>query len=76
LSRQDPKFAAAGKVALDPAELLAAFELQLPDVQSERREAIARFLAGAPDWREARERLGGAFAEPPAETGLSGRKAS
>jgi hypothetical protein len=76
LSRQESKFAAAGEAPLDPAELLAAFEAQLANAKGDRREAIARFLAGAPDWREARERLSGAFAEPGGETGLNGRKAS
>jgi hypothetical protein len=74
LSRPDSKFTAAGEAPLDPAELLAAFEAQLALAKGDRREAFARFIAGAPDWREARESLSGAFADGGAATKLSGGK--
>jgi hypothetical protein len=74
LSRPDSKFTAAGEAPLDPAELVAAFEAQLALAKGDRRDAFARFIAGAPDWREARESLSGAFADEGAATKLSGGK--
>jgi hypothetical protein len=50
---------------MDAAELVAAFEAQLASVRGDRKVAIARLLAAAPGWREARDLLGGAFAETP-----------
>jgi hypothetical protein len=60
LSRPESKFTPAG-AALDAAELLAAFEAQLAGARGDRRDAIARLLSAAPDWREARDLLRGAF---------------
>jgi len=40
--------------------------------KGDRRDAFARFIAGAPDWREARQSLSGAFADGGAVTKLSG----
>ncbi|NUT01244.1 MAG: hypothetical protein HOP96_09735 [Sphingomonas sp.] len=48
---------------MDAAELLAAFEAQLANARGDRKLAIARLLAAGPGWREARDVLGGAFAE-------------
>jgi hypothetical protein len=59
---------------LDAAELLAAFEAQLAGARGERRDAIARLLSAAPDWREARDLLRGAFAEDESEQELRDRK--
>ena len=75
MSREDLKFTAATEAALDAAELLAALGAQGTDGAEDRRAAIARFLAAAPDWREAREALGGAFAASGGRDRLSGRKA-
>ena len=75
LSRPDSKFAAAAPAALDAAELVAAFEAQLASAKGDRRVAIAALLAAAPGWREARDLLGGAFAEGASETGLKDDKA-
>ena len=61
MSRPESKISAAGP-ALDAAELVAAFEAQLASARCDRRDAIARLLSAAPDWREARDLLGGAFA--------------
>ena len=55
-------FTAAGETAPDAAELLAALGAQSASDKPDRREAIARFLSNAPDWREARDCCGGAFA--------------
>jgi len=63
LSRPDPKFTAAEPAALDAAEILAAFEAQLASARGDRKQAIAELLAAAPGWKEARDLLGGAFAE-------------
>ena len=52
---------------MDAAELVAAFEAQLANARGDRKLAIARLLAAGPGWREARDVLGGAFAESPAE---------
>jgi hypothetical protein len=48
---------------LDAAEILAAFEAALADARGDRKQAIAKLLAGAPGWKAARDLLGGAFAE-------------
>ena len=52
-------------MADDAAELLAALGAQSALGEPDRREALARFLANAPDWREARDCCGGAFAPAP-----------
>ena len=63
MSRPDPKLTAAAPAALDAAEILAAFEAQLASARGDRKQAIAELLAAAPGWKEARDLLGGAFAE-------------
>ena len=63
MSRPDPKFTAAAPAALDAAEILAAFEAQLAGARGDRKQAIAELLAAAPGWKEARDSVGGAFAE-------------
>jgi hypothetical protein len=59
---------------MDAAELVAAFEAQLASARGDRRVAIARLLAAGPGWREARDFLGGAFAESPTTEGLKDEK--
>jgi hypothetical protein len=61
---------------MDAAELVAAFEAQLASARGDRRLAIARLLAAGPGWREARDGLGGAFAESRPEEGLRDDKGS
>ena len=73
MSRPEPDFSAAGP-ALDAAELLAAFEAQLASARGDRRDAIARLLSAAPDWKEARDLLRGAFAPDGSEQELRDRK--
>ena len=70
MSRPDPKFTAAAPAALDAAEILAAFEAQLASARGDRKQAIAELLAAAPGWKEARDSLGGAFAEGTPRPGL------
>ena len=72
MSRPDPKFTAAAPAALDAAELLAAFEAQLAGARGDRKQAIAELLAVAPGWKEARDQLGGAFADRTPSPGLKG----
>jgi hypothetical protein len=74
LSRPESKFSAAAPAGLDAAELVAAFEAQLASARGDRKAAVARLLAAGPGWREARDLLGGAFAEPPPEEGLKDEK--
>jgi len=74
LSRPESKFTAAAPAGLDAADLVAAFEAQLASARGDRKAAIARLLAAGPGWREARDLLGGAFAEPPTEEGLKDDK--
>ena len=52
---------------MDAAELVAAFQAQLASARGDRKVAVARLLAAEPGWREARDLLGGAFAESPSE---------
>jgi hypothetical protein len=61
---------------MDAAEIVAAFEAQLASARCDRKVAIARLLAAGPGWREARDSLGGAFAEPQPEEGLKDDKGS
>ena len=59
---------------MDAAELVAAFQAQLASARGDRKAAIARLLAAGPGWREARDLLGGAFAETPPEEGSDDEK--
>lgn len=61
---------------MDAADLVAAFEAQLANARGDRRVAVARLLAAGPGWKEARDVLGGAFAEPPPEERLKDDKGS
>jgi hypothetical protein len=61
---------------MDAADLVAAFEAQLVSARGDRKVAIARLLAAGPGWKEARDVLGGAFAEPPSGEGLRDDKGS
>ncbi len=61
---------------MDAAELVAAFEAQLANARGDRKLAIAQLLAAGPGWKEARDLLGGAFAEGSPEEGLKDDKGS
>jgi hypothetical protein len=65
LSRPELNSIAPGETARDLAEPLAPAGAQPATGKAGRREAIARFLGNAPDWREARDSCGGAFAAAP-----------
>ena len=59
---------------MDAAELVAAFEAQIASARGDRKLAIARLLAAGPGWKEARDLLGGAFAEGCPDEGLKDDK--
>lgn len=61
---------------MDAAKLVAAFEAQLANARGDRRVAIARLLAAGPGWKEARDAVGGAFADPSQDEGLKNEKGS
>ena len=79
MARFDGKLTAAGDATIDAAELLAALGAQAAISPSKRKEAIIRYLSASDGWRDAREMLGGAFADevgrqPEEGKGLSGDK--
>ena len=59
---------------MDAAELVAAFEAQIASARGDRKLAIARLRAAGPGWKEARDLLGGAFAEGGPVEGLKDDK--
>ena len=63
MARFDGKLTAAGESTIDAAELLAALGAQAAISPSERKEAIIRYLSASDGWHDARELLGGAFAD-------------
>ncbi|WP_310468939.1 hypothetical protein [Sphingomonas sp.] len=65
MSRFDGKISAAEDAPIDAAELLAALRSQARAGRRDRTQAIARYLSGSADWRDAKLSLGGAFAEEP-----------
>ena len=79
MARFDGKLTAAGESTIDAAELLAALGAQATVSRDERTEAIIRYLSASEGWRDARDLLGGAFADgagtpPDAGKKLSGDK--
>jgi hypothetical protein len=53
---------AVAEVPADAPELAALLQARAETSSRERKAAIACFLAGGEGWREALDRLGGAFA--------------
>ena len=62
MSRIDGKFSAAGEAPLDLAELLSVFGAQQETSVQDWRDAITCYLSASEGWRDASQRLGGAFA--------------
>ena len=62
MARFDGKLTAAGEASLDAAELLAALRSRSGGSDLDRAHAIACYLSAGDGWREAVEKLGGAFA--------------
>ena len=73
MARFDGKLTAAGESTIDAAELLAALGAQAAISPSARKEAIIRYLSASDGWTDARELLGGAFADE-AKPGPGGEK--
>lgn len=76
MARFDGKLTAAGESTIDAAELLAALDAQAAISPDERTEAIIRFLSASDGWRDARELLGGAFADRAGAPPGTGKKLS
>ena len=63
MARFDGKLTAAGESTIDAAELLAALGAQAAISPCARKEAIIRYLSASDGWHDAKEILGGAFAD-------------
>jgi hypothetical protein len=61
LARFDGNLKAAGEAKLDVDELLSALSGTSGTSRRARQEAIACFLSASEGWRDARDRLKGAF---------------
>ena len=74
MARHEGEFEAAAETSLEMEELLRA--LRRGDLASDRarQAAIACLLSASEGWRDAVERLGGAFAEHGTTTGLTDGK--
>ena len=73
MARHDGEFRASADEPLSLEELIALFGNASATESRRRQDAIACYLSGGEGWREAVQRLGGAFAEAEAE--LRERKA-
>ena len=74
LARHEGEFEAAGEASLDVRELLDALRRPVTAKLASRSAAIADCLAGTEGWRDAANRLGGAFAAPVRVTRLTDGK--
>ena len=74
LARHESDFEAAGEARLEPNELLAALGRRLTAQSGSRLDAVARCLSASEGWRDASDRLGGAFATFDEKTGLTDDK--
>ena len=70
MARHEGDFQAAAETSLDMGELLRALERADSAAARERQEAIACLLSASEGWRDAAERLRGAFAEGAGKSGL------
>jgi hypothetical protein len=74
LARHEGEFQAAAETSLEMEELLRALASADSASERERQAAIACLLSASEGWRDAVERLGGAFAEGGTKTGLTDGK--
>ena len=74
MARFDGKFEAAGETKLDIDELFSAFPGAGEAVARGRQDAIACFLSASEGWKDAKDRLKGAFASAPKPSWLTGGK--
>jgi hypothetical protein len=74
LARHEGEFEAAAETSLEMGELLRALRRTESAAVRERQQAMACLLSASEGWRDAVERLNGAFAEEPTVTGLTDGK--
>jgi hypothetical protein len=74
LARHEGEFEAAAETSLELEELLRALESAESAADRDRQAAIACLLSASEGWREAVDRLGGAFADGGTMTGLTDGK--
>ena len=74
MARFDGNLKAAGEAKLDVDELLSALSGTSGASRTERQEAIACFLSASEGWRDARDRLKGAFTSVTKPAWLTGDK--
>ena len=74
MARHEGDFEAAAETSLEMEELVRALRRDDSASDRERQAAIACLLSASEGWRDAVGRLGGAFAEGLAKTGLTDGK--
>ena len=74
MARHEGEFEAAAETSLEMEELLRALASADSASERERQEAIACLLSASEGWRQAAERLRGAFAEDATRSGLTASK--
>jgi hypothetical protein len=74
LARHEGEFEAAAETSLEMEELLRALRSADSASDRERQAAIACLLSASEGWRDAVERLRGAFADGGAKAGLTDGK--
>ena len=74
MARFEGEFEAVAETSLDMAELLRALGRDESVATRERQAAIACLLSASEGWRDAVDRLGGAFAEVVRQRGLTDGK--
>ena len=74
MARHEGEFKAAAETSLEMEELLRALARADSASERERQAAIACLLSASEGWREAAERLRGAFAEDGTRSGLTAGK--
>ena len=71
MARHEGDFQAASETSLDLGELLEAIAGAAFADDRARQEAIACYLSASEGWRDAAQRLRGAFADAAARSGLT-----
>ena len=71
MARHEGEFEAAAETSLEMGELLRALARTESAADRERQAAIACLLSASEGWRDAVDRLGGAFAEVVRQRGLT-----
>ena len=74
MARHEGELRAAAETSLEMGELIRALSRGESVQGRERQAAIACLLSASEGWRDAAERLGGAFAEEGRKAGLTSGK--